>query len=153
MPRGELEKSLFESPSAIVLERFRSLNPQLTQYARPGQMLVLSDPLNSQCTREEALLMEAAQEVNSALAPMSDEDAAFMVEHHEVVRGFLAEGSMAVGIGSTMMEGHLMRTQSALVDLEKLHVRTFQAHGRLQGPEFFAKRKQLLTQLDNSLGP
>lgn len=36
MPRGELEKSLFESPSAIVLERFRSLNPQLTQYARPG---------------------------------------------------------------------------------------------------------------------
>ncbi|MGY2402239.1 hypothetical protein [Pseudomonas sp. SDO5271_S396] len=41
MSLDALEKSLFESPSAIVLERFRSLNPQLTQYARPGQILVL----------------------------------------------------------------------------------------------------------------
>ncbi|WP_460147410.1 hypothetical protein [Pseudomonas sp. H2_H03] len=117
-------------------------------------MLVLSDPLNSQCTREEALLMEAAQEVSNALTPMSDEEAAFMVEHHEVVRGgFLADSSMAVGIGSTMVEGHLIRTKSVLDALEKLHVRTFQAQGSLQGVEFFTKRKQLLTRLDNSLGP
>lgn len=107
MSRDALEKYLFESPSAIVLERFRNLNPQLTQYARPGQMLVLSDPLNSQCTREEALLMEAAQEVNRALTPMSDDEAAFMVEHHEVIRRFLVEGSTAVGIGSTMVGKHL----------------------------------------------
>lgn len=153
MPRGELEKSLFESPSAIVLERFRSLNPQLTQYARPGQMLVLSDPLNSQCTREEALLMEAAQEVNNALAPMSDEDAAFMVEHHEVVRVFLAESSTAVGMGSSMVSKHLGDIEKTLTNLERLHLETFQQHGKLQGAEFFAERKILLNQLDNGLGP
>jgi len=38
MQRGELEKTLFESPGAIILERFRSLNPHLTQYARPGHI-------------------------------------------------------------------------------------------------------------------
>jgi len=153
MSRDALEKSLFESPSAIVLERFRSLNPQLTQYARPGQMLVLSDPLNSQCTREEALLMEAAKEVNDALTPMSDDEAAFMVEHQQEVGAFLAQSSMALGVGSSMVENHLTRTKSVLVDLEKLHVKTFQAQGNLQGAEFFAKRQKLLTQLDNSLGP
>ena len=153
MPRDELEKTLFESPSAIVLERFRSLNPHLTQYARPGQMLVLSDPLNSQCTREEALLMEAAQEVNNALTPMSDEEAAFMVEHHEVVQGFLAEGSMAVGMGASMVSKHLSDIEKILTDIEKLHVKTFQQHGKLQGAKFFAERKLLLSQLDNGLGP
>ena len=76
-----------------------------------------------------------------------------MVEHHEVVRGFLADASTAVGIGSTMVEDHLKRTQSVLVELETLHVRTFQERGGLQGSEFFAKRKQLLTRLDNSMGP
>jgi hypothetical protein len=153
MSRDALEKSLFESPSAIVLERFRSLNPQLTQYTRPGQMLVLSDPLNSQCTREEALLMEAAQEVNKALTPMSDDEAAFMVENQEVIGAFLADSSMGAGVGSSMVASHLKRTSSVLGDLEKLHVKTFQAQGNLQGAEFFAKRQTLLTQLDNSLGP
>ena len=52
-----------------------------------------------------------------------------------------------------MVENHLTRTKSVLVDLEKLHVKTFQAQGNLQGAEFFAKRQKLLTQLDNSLGP
>ncbi|SEE09619.1 type VI secretion system secreted protein VgrG [Pseudomonas costantinii] len=153
MSRDALEKSLFESPSAIVLERFRSLNPQLTQYTRPGQMLVLSDPLNSQCTREEALLMEAAQEVNEALKPMSDDEAAFMVEHQQEIGAFLAQSSMAVGVGSSMVASHLTRTQSILVDIEKLHVKTFKIQGNLQGAEFLAERKRLLTQLDNSLGP
>lgn len=52
-----------------------------------------------------------------------------------------------------MVASHLTRTKSVLVDLEKLHVKTFQAQGNLQGAEFFAKRQKLLTQLDNSLGP
>ncbi|WP_448653259.1 hypothetical protein ACSHWC_08470 [Pseudomonas fluorescens] len=116
-------------------------------------MLVLSDPLNSQCTREEALLMEAAKEVNDALTPMSDDEAAFMVEHQQEIGAFLAQSSMAVGVGSSMVASHLTRTKSVLVDLEKLHVKTFQAQGNLQGAEFFAKRQKLLTQLDNSLGP
>lgn len=153
MPRSELEKTLFEPPSAIVLERFRSLNPHLTQYARPGQMLVLSDPLNSQCTREEALLMEAAQEVNNALTPMNDDEAVFMVEHHEVVRMFLVDASTAVGIGSTMVGKHLRDIEKTLKRLEALHVETFQKNGKLQGAEFFTERKVLLSQLDNGLGP
>ncbi|WP_460149944.1 hypothetical protein [Pseudomonas sp. S3_A03] len=97
--------------------------------------------------------MEAAQEVGNALTPMSDEEAAFMVEHHEVVRGFLAEGSMAVGVGGSMVSKHLSDVETILKDLEKLHVETFQQHGKLQGAKFFAERKLLLSQLDKGLGP
>ena len=43
-----------------------------------GSMIVLSDPSNLQCTREEALLMEAAAKTNEALKPLSASEANFM---------------------------------------------------------------------------
>lgn len=153
MSRDALEASLFESPATAVLERFRSLNPQLTQQVRPGQLVVLSDPQNSQCTREDALLMEAARAVNAALAPLSDDEAAFMVEHQEVIGAFLAQSSTAVGVGASMLGKHLGDIKDTLGSLERLHVETFQKNGRLQGAEFFGQRKALLQKLDDGLGP
>ncbi|WP_277587655.1 PAAR domain-containing protein [Pseudomonas chlororaphis] len=153
IPRSELEALLFEQPSAAVLNKFRSLNPQLSSYAKPGQLIVLSDPKNHQCTREEALLMDAANKVNSALGSMSDDEATFMVRHRAKIESFLTEGSGAIGIGEVMFSKHLENLKSTLGQLEQLHQRTFQQHGRLQTPEFFAERKRLMSQLDNSLGP
>lgn len=151
--RSELEALLFEQPNAAVLDKFRTLNPQLSNYAKPGQLIVLSDPENHQCTREEALLMEAADKVNSTLGSMSDDEAAFMVRHRAEIELFLTEGSGAIGIGEVMFSKHLENLKGTLEQLEKLHQRTFQQYGQLQSPEFFAERKRLMAQLDNGLGP
>jgi len=153
MSRSALESILFPQPDPAVLDKFRSLNPQLTQFAKPGQLIVLSDPRNTQCTREEALLMEAAQKVEAALAPMSDSEAEFMVRHHGEIESFLSQGSTGVGIGSAMFGSHLKNLAETLGELEALHKKTFDKHGKLQGADFFTKRKQLMTQLDNSLSP
>jgi hypothetical protein len=153
MSRSALESTLFPQPDPAVLEKFRSLNPQLSQYAKPGQLIVLSDPRNTQCTREEALLMEAAQKVDAALAPMSDSEAEFMARHHGEIESFLSQGSTGVGIGSAMFGSHLKKLAETLGELEVLHKQTFDKHGKLQGADFFATRKQLMTQLDNSLSP
>ncbi|AKA27200.1 PAAR domain-containing protein [Pseudomonas chlororaphis] len=151
--RSELEALLFEQPNAAVLDKFRTLNPQLSNYAKPGQLIVLSDPENHQCTREEALLMEAADKVNSTLGSMSDDEAAFMGRHRAEIESFLTEGSGAIGIGEVMFSKHLENLKGTLEQLEKLHQRTFQQYGQLQSPEFFAERKRLMAQLDNGLGP
>ncbi len=151
MSRSALESTLFPQPDPAVLEKFRSLNPQLTQYAKPGQLIVLSDPRNTQCTREEALLMEAAQKVDTALAPMSDSEAEFMARHHGEIESFLSQGSTSVGIGAAMFSNHLKNLAGTLDELESLHKKTFDKHGKLKGADFFEKRKQLMTQLDNSL--
>jgi type VI secretion system VgrG family protein len=153
MSRSALESTLFPQPDPAVLEKFRSLNPQLTQYAKPGQLIVLSDPRNTQCTREEALLMEAAQKVDTALAPMSDSEAEFMARHHGEIESFLSQGSTSVGIGAAMFSNHLKNLAGTLDELESLHKKTFDKHGKLKGADFFEKRKQLMTQLDNSLSP
>ena len=152
MSRSALESILFPQPAPAVLEKFRSLNPQLTQYARPGQLIVLSDPRNTQCTREEALLMEAAQKVDAALEPLSDAEAEFMARHHGEIQSFLSHGSTGVGVGSAMFGKHLGNLKKTLVELETLHKRTFDKHGKLQGADFFNERKKLMGRLDNSLG-
>lgn len=153
MSRSALESILFPQPEPAVLEKFRSLNPQLTHFAKPGQLIVLSDPLNTQCTREEALLMEAAQKVDAALEPLSDAEAEFMARHHGEIESFLSQGSTGVGIGAAMFGKHLGNLKDTLVELEDLHKRTFDKHGKLQGADFLSERKRLMTQLDNSLGP
>jgi type VI secretion system VgrG family protein len=153
MSRSALESILFPQPDPAVLDKFRSLNPQLTQFAKPGQLIVLSDPRNTQCTREEALLMEAAQKVEAALAPMSDSEAEFMVRYQAEIQSFLSQGSTAVGIGSAMFSNHLDNLGKTLTELEVLHKQTFDKHGKLQGADFFSRRKQLMAQLDSSLSP
>jgi hypothetical protein len=50
MPRSALEAALFDKPDGVRLEKFNRLNAHVTGYAKPGQLIVLSDPNNPQCT-------------------------------------------------------------------------------------------------------
>ncbi|MDI2593399.1 hypothetical protein POF45_18510 [Pseudomonas sp. 681] len=97
--------------------------------------------------------MEAAQKVDAALEPLSDAEAEFMTRHHGEIQSFLSQGSTGVGIGSAMFGKHLGNLKETLVELENLHKRTFDKHGKLQGADFFNERKKLMGRLDSSLGP
>ncbi|WP_339431642.1 MULTISPECIES: hypothetical protein [unclassified Pseudomonas] len=87
MSREALERALYETtPSDALRREFRSLNRHLGEQVKPGQMVIFSDSRNYMCRREEAQMMAAAAEkVNEALKDLTDEEASFMVEHHERV--------------------------------------------------------------------
>ncbi|NWE25655.1 hypothetical protein [Pseudomonas gingeri] len=153
MSRKELESSLFDYRDSQVLEKFNILNQHLSESLRPGQMVILSDPRNLQCTREEALLMEAAISVDKALAQIDDDEALFLVRHHDQLHAVLSYAATGLGVGSNMFGQNLKNVEKTLVSLEDLHQRTFQQHGHLKSASFVVERKQLLMQLDNSLGP
>lgn len=114
-------------------------------------MIVLSDPNNHLCTFEEALLMEAAGNVNRALEPLSPEEADFMVRHYDDIAFSLSRGSLGAGAGLAMFSRNLDDVSGILRDIESLHTKTFQAHGQLNSAEFHAERRRLLTQLDTQL--
>ncbi|WP_166366373.1 PAAR domain-containing protein [Pseudomonas akapageensis] len=152
MTKEQLEASLFTVRDPAVMHKFQLLNPNLHD-VKAGSMIVLSDPGNIQCTREEALLMEAASKVDNALKPLSAQEADFMARHRDEIETFLSEGSTAIGIGELMLSKHLKNVKVALMELEKLHQTTFQQHGTLNTPAFFAERNRLMSQLDSSLGP
>lgn len=145
-----LEAQLFTAPNPVVIAKFRALNPNLNQ-VKAGQMIVLSDPNNLQCTREDAQLMTAAEKVNAALQPLTPDEADFMVRHHDEILSFLTQGSTSIGVGEAIFARNLESVKGSLRDIESLHQRTFQRDGHLRSPEFFAERKRLFSQLDTHL--
>lgn len=151
MPRSALEAALFDKPDSATLEKFTRLNPHVTGYAKPGQLIVLSDPNNPQCTREEALLMEAAQKVDAALKPMSDEEASFMVHYRSQIESVLSQGSTSIGVGESIFAKNLEDVKTSLTEIEALHQKSFQRDGHLRSSEFFAERARLFAKLDRQL--
>lgn len=146
----KLEAQLFSSASPAVIAKFKTLNPNLDQ-VKAGSMIVLSDPNNQQCTYEEALLMQAAQAVSTALEPLTPEEADFMTRHYDEIAFYIGNGSIGLGVGSAMFAKHLNDVSIILRDIEALHIQTFQKEGRLSSHAFFNERKRLLTRLDVQL--
>ncbi|WP_434675799.1 PAAR domain-containing protein [Pseudomonas sp. D3-10] len=148
--REALEATLFQSPDPAVMRKFRALNPY-GDVVKAGSMIVLSDPNNHQCTREEALLMETAIWINDALEPLSADEADFMARHRDEIETFFAQGSTAIGVGEAIFAKNLEDVKTVLRDIEALHQRTFRRDGHLRSSDFFAERKQLLSRLDTHL--
>jgi len=146
----KLEAQLFTSASPAVIAKFHALNPNLGQ-VKAGTMIVLSDPNNPRCTFEDALLMQAADKVNRALEPLSPDEADFMARHYDEIALFLSKGSLGASVGLSMFSKNLDDVSGVLREIEHLHIRTFEANGRLNSPEFFSERKRLLSQLDTHL--
>ena len=146
----QLKAALFSSQYPAVMSKFDALNPGLS-IVNAGSMIVLSDPNNLQCTREEAILMAAAAKANEAVKALSPEEADFMVRHRSEIETFFAQGATAIGIGEAMFAKNLDDVSKLFKEVEALHVRSFQADGHLRSSAFFAERKRLLAQLNTNL--
>lgn len=148
--RQRLIDELFgDAPSLAVMRKFNGLNGSLgDDIVKAGQMVVLADPRNHMCMREEAHLMEAAEEVAVALADLEPDDADFMVKYRGEIAVLLGEVSLWSGVSAAVIENHLRDINNSLDALIKLHQDTYRTYGKLQTPDFFEKRKKLLDELD-----
>lgn len=153
MSRSALEELLFDSPKPELLTHFRRLNPHLGEWLKPGQMAILSDPDNHQCTREEAQLMEAAGKVERVLQELSDDEAQFMLEHYDTLGSFIGYSGAGLSIGTVMAGRHLDNVSQTLKSLEKLHQASYSRYGHLRHESFFNQRRVLMAQLDDGLLP
>jgi uncharacterized Zn-binding protein involved in type VI secretion/thiamine phosphate synthase YjbQ (UPF0047 family) len=147
MTREQLEATLFPSRSAAVMSKFNALNPG-TGDIKAGSMIVLSDPHNTTCTYQEAQLMQVAQEVKTALDPLTPGEADFMHRHAAEIVSFTGHTSTVLGVSAAVMENHIRSLRDILQKIERLHQDNYRQHGHLRSPSFFADRKHLLTQLD-----
>ncbi|MFK0088118.1 PAAR domain-containing protein [Pseudomonas sp. NPDC090755] len=128
--------------------RLHRLNPTFAQGYKAGELFVIGDPNNgTACTREEADLMAAAAQVREVLAPLTEEEANFMVRYQGEIAGLLGGASESMGVGQAMLTHGLRQVEGTLHAVEQLYQRSFIAHGHLKSPEFFASRQQVLQQL------
>lgn len=152
MSRSALEAALFDHPTLEVLSKFRALNPGQGDI-KGGSMIILSDPRNHSCTREEALLQQAAAIVNKALEPLTEEEADFMARHHEEISTFLAHTAAAVGVGEAMFSRNLNNVKNSMEAMQKLHIDSFDRDGNLKSSQFRAERARLFADLNTNLLP
>jgi len=132
--------------------RLHRLNPTFAQGFKAGELFVIGDPNNgTACTREEADLMAAAARVREVLAPLTEEEANFMVRYQGEIAGLLGGASESMGVGQAMLTQGLHQVKGTLHAIEQLHQHSFITHGHLKSPEFFAARQQLLRQLETQL--
>ncbi|WP_271195582.1 hypothetical protein [Pseudomonas turukhanskensis] len=150
MSRQALEATLFPQPDPAVMRKFNALNPWVSEL-KAGSMVVLSDPNNTSCTYQEALLMQAAEQVNEALEPLTPAEAEFLFSHGAEIARFTGHTSTWLGVSAAVMETHLTNLRDTLQAIERLHQDTYRQHGNLKTPQFLAKRKLLLDQLDAHL--
>ena len=148
--REQLEASLFTLRAPAVMGKFKLLNPNLRD-VKAGSMIVLSDPNNFQCTREEALLMDVAAKTNRMLETLSPEEADFMVQYRDAIQTFLTYGSTAIGVGASIFKSNLGNVSGTLKEIEVLHQRSFLRDGNLSSPTFLEERQKLLAKLDTHL--
>ncbi|KHK61703.1 PAAR domain-containing protein [Pseudomonas frederiksbergensis] len=148
--REALEATLFPAPDPQVMRKFRALNPH-RDVVKAGSMIVLSDPNNLQCTREEAQVMAAAETVNAALEDLTAEQADFMHRHAAEIASFTGQTSTWLGVSAVVMEKHLASLRDTLQAMERLHQDSYRQHGHLKSPQFFTERRLLLAQLDAHL--
>ncbi|WP_449104604.1 PAAR domain-containing protein [Pseudomonas mohnii] len=148
--REQLEASLFTLRDPAVMGKFKLLNPNLRD-VKAGSMIVLSDPNNYQCTREEALLMDVAAKTNQVLATLSPEEADFMVQHRDAIQTILGYGSGAIGVGASIFKNNLDNVGNALREIEVLQQTTLRRDGHLRSPAFFVERQRLLAQLNSHM--
>jgi len=148
--REQLESNLFTLRDPAVMHKFKLLNPNLRD-AKAGTMIVLGDPENYQCTRQEALLMEVAAKTNKIIETLTPEEADFMARHRDEIQRFLALSSKAVGVGASIFKNNLDNVGEALRDIEALQQKTLERDGHLRSPTFFAERQRLLVQLNSHM--
>ncbi len=150
MTREALEAVLFPERNPTVMGKFQGLNPNRGA-VKAGSIIVLSDPNNTACTYQEALLMQAAQQVDAALEPLTPEEADFLYRHSAEIAGFIGHSSTWLGVSAVVMEQHLSNLRDTLQSIERLHQESYRREGHLKSPQFLAGRKRLLAQLDAHL--
>lgn len=151
--RHALETELFgDAPSPQLMRKFNGLNVSLgNSLVKAGALVVLGDPLNAECTREEAFLMQAAADTAEALRELTPEDADFMIKHRGQISSFLADTSLWAGVSTAVMERYFSDLNRNVKDFQTLHQDSFRRDGHLNSDRFYAERRRLIGELNAKL--
>ncbi|MDY6797351.1 MAG: type VI secretion system PAAR protein [Pseudomonadota bacterium] len=151
MSKAEILTHLYGDVS-LKPNRFDELNPQVGEHILPGQMVVLGDPEGLQCTAKEQKLMTVAKQVNAKASELTDEEAQFAADYHDLIETITSTSSAGLGAGAVMVSKQMSVLDDTLRELERLHQESYRKHGHLSHPEFFEKRQALFKKLDFALG-
>lgn len=136
-------------------ELYRSLNGAGKEY-KAGSILLVVDP-DKQDSDQIAHMQAAKQRIDTALAPLSHQQANFLFKHKDTIEMFAAAATSAndaAGYSGKVTEaakGYFEQVEKILVEIEKTYKNQYVTSGTLIGEQFFVERRRLFDQLDSVL--
>lgn len=103
------------SPAVIL---FMDLNA-VTQWLKPGQMLIVADPDTPATTQMLQTLRQAKQQTNIAFTSVSAEEADFFHKHYGMIAGLTKAGDQIFSTAGDSGEKYFLAIESTLKKLKK----------------------------------
>lgn len=137
---------LFNNANSEAARYFMQLNKD-TPWVKPGQILIVADPANSNQAYQLNHLIAAKQKVNSAMATTDNSVADFLNRNYENIAALTSWGDKLVGNASEAGEKYFKRIETLLVKIEQTYQNQFRTQGALIGQQFYAERNALFAEL------
>ncbi|MFK3660152.1 PAAR domain-containing protein [Scandinavium sp. NPDC088450] len=147
---GAYEPWLFESePPAGTRELYRSLNGVGKEY-KAGSILLVVDP-EKQDNEQIAHMKAAKQRIDTALEPLTHQEANFLHKHYATIANFSDIADKGIGLAADPAGKYFENIEKILKEIQDTYKNTYMTRGALIGEQFYVRRSQLFKELERVL--
>ncbi|OAT78892.1 hypothetical protein A9B99_04120 [Mangrovibacter phragmitis] len=147
---GAYEPWLFESePPVGTRELYRSLNGAGKEY-KAGSILLLVDP-DKQDDEQIAHMKAAKQRIDTALEPLTHEEANLLHKHYATIANFTSYADTGIGLAADPVGKYFENIERILKEIQETYKNTYMTRGALIGEQFYVRRSQLFKELESIL--
>ncbi|MEE9660052.1 PAAR domain-containing protein [Enterobacter cloacae complex sp. CARB60] len=147
---GAYEPWLFASESpAGTRELYRSLNGAGKEY-KAGSIMLLVDP-DKQDDEQIAHMQAAKQRIDTALEPLTHQEANFLHKHYATIANFSNIADKGIGLAAEPVGKYFENIEKILKEIQDTYKNTYMTRGALIGEQFYVRRAQLFKELEQVL--
>lgn len=148
----QLLRTLYNWPSEQTKSHFLKVNEHLQGgVVKPGQMVIITPPDANSCQQWEAMLQEAARQVDIQLAQTAKRDRENLARHYAMLNGITTYTAPMYGWANNYFVRRAKQVEQILQQIDRLYVITYNNHGHVRTDHFFAQRKALFVQLNQAI--
>ncbi|WP_320726295.1 PAAR domain-containing protein [Enterobacter sp. 118C5] len=137
------------NPPAGAKELFATLNCPHERY-KAGSIMLLVAP-EKQDDEQIAHMQAAKQRIDTALEPLTHEEANFLHKHYATIANFSNIADKGIGIAADPVGKYFENIEKILKEIQETYKNTYMTRGALIGEQFYVRRAQLFTELDRVL--
>jgi len=138
-----------ENPPAGAKELFATLNGADERY-KAGSIMLLVDP-DKQDDEQIAHMKAAKQRIDTALEPLTHQEANFLHKHYATIANFSNIVDKGIGLAADPAGKYFENIEKILKEIQETYKNTYITRGALIGEQFYVRRAQLFKELDRVL--
>lgn len=137
------------TPPAGAKELFATLNGTDERY-KAGSIMLLVDPDN-QDAEQIANMQAAKQRIDTALEPLTHQEAIFLHKHYATIANFSNIADKGIGLAAVPVGKYFENIEKILKEIQDTYKNTYMTRGALIGEQFYVRRAQLFKELEQVL--